>query len=189
VQEYLVALPGDQKLLKKASGPFAGDTSLSAMRVLRWTPSERISISRRLGVELGRICIITEVSMLSTHLCLPRVGHLEDVFHVFAYLVLHHNTRVVFDPTYPSVDMGTFIKTDWKSIYGDAKDMITYDAPVPHGKEVDLRLFVDSDHVGDQFTRRSLNGFVIYLNMAPLVWFSKHHPTVDSSIFGADFLR
>jgi hypothetical protein len=49
VQEYLEALPGDQKLLKKASGPFAGDTSLSLMRVLSWTPSERISISRRLG--------------------------------------------------------------------------------------------------------------------------------------------
>jgi hypothetical protein len=38
VQEYLAALTGDQKLLKKASGPFAGDTSLRLMRVLSWTP-------------------------------------------------------------------------------------------------------------------------------------------------------
>jgi hypothetical protein len=51
--------------------------------------------------------------MLSTHICLPREGRLEAVFHVFAYLGLHHNARVVFDPTYPYVDMGTFIKTDW----------------------------------------------------------------------------
>jgi hypothetical protein len=49
--------------------------------------------------------------MLSTYLFLPREGHLEDVFHVFAYLGLYHNARVVFDPTYPAVDMGTFIKT------------------------------------------------------------------------------
>jgi hypothetical protein len=50
---------------------------------------------------------------------------------VFAYLGLHHNARVVFDPAYPAVDMGTFIKTDWKSMYGDVKEIIPSDAPVP----------------------------------------------------------
>jgi hypothetical protein len=127
---------------------------------------------------LGRIDIITEVSMLSTHLCLPCEGPLEAVFHVFEYLGLHHNSRVVFDPTYPSVDMGTFIKTDWKSMYGDVKEMIPSDAPVPRGKEVYLHLFVDSDHAGEQFIRRSRTGCVIYLNMAPIVWFSNHQPDV-----------
>jgi hypothetical protein len=106
---------------------------------------------------------------------------------VFAYLGLHHNARVLFDPTYPSVDMGTFIKTDWKTMYRDVKEMIPSDYPVPRGKEVDLRLFVESDHAGDQFTRRSRTGFVIYLNMAPIVWFSKRQPTVESSFFGAEF--
>jgi hypothetical protein len=139
-------------------------------------------------VELGRIDIINEVSMLSTYLCLSCEGHLEAVFCVFAYLGLHHNARVVFDPTYPTVDMGTFINTDWKSMYGDVKEMIPSDAHVPHGKEVDLRLFVDSDHAGEKFTRRSRTGSVIYLNMAPTVWFSKRHPTVESSVFGAEFV-
>jgi hypothetical protein len=54
-------------------------------------------------------------------------------------------------------------------VYGDVKEMIPSDAPVSHGKEFDLRLFVDSDHAGEKFTRRSRTGFVIYLNMAPLV--------------------
>jgi hypothetical protein len=112
-------------------------------------------------VEVGRIDIITEVSMLSTHLFLTHEGHLEAVFHVFVYLGLHHNARVVFDPTYPGVDMVTFIKTDWKSMYGDVKEMIPSDSPFPRGKEVDLRLFVDSDHAGEKFTRRSRTGFVI----------------------------
>jgi hypothetical protein len=107
---------------------------------------------------------------------------------VCAYLGLHHNARVVFDPTYPAVDMGTFIKTDWKSMYGDVKEMIPSDAPVPRVKEVDMRLFVNSDHAGEQFTRRSRTGFVIYLNMAPIVWFSKRQPTVESSVFGAEFV-
>jgi hypothetical protein len=107
---------------------------------------------------------------------------------VFAYLGLHNNARVVFDPTYPAVDMGTFIKTDWKSMYGDVKEMTPSDAPIPREKEVDLRLFVDSDHAGEQFTRLSRTGFVIYLNMAPIVWFSKRQPTVESSVFGAEFV-
>jgi hypothetical protein len=50
-------------------------------------------------VELGCIDIITEVSMLSTHLRVLREGHLEAVFHVFAYLCLHQNSRVVFYTT------------------------------------------------------------------------------------------
>jgi hypothetical protein len=49
-------------------------------------------------------------------------------------------------------------------------------------------LFVDSDPAGEQFTRRSRTGFVIYLNMAPIVWFSKRQPTVESSVFGAEFV-
>jgi hypothetical protein len=51
-----------------------------------------------------------------------------------------------------------------------------------------LRLFVDSNHAGEQLTRRSRTGFVIYLSMAPIVWFSKRHQTVESSVFGAEFV-
>jgi hypothetical protein len=93
-------------------------------------------------------------------------------FHTWGYIT---NARVVFDPTCPSVVMGTFTKTDWKSMYGDLKEMI---------KEVDLRLYVDYYRDGEQFTRRSRTMFVIYLNMAPIVWFSKPQPTVESSFFG-----
>jgi hypothetical protein len=39
-------------------------------------------------------------------------------------------------------------------MYGDVKEIIPADAPVPRGNEVGLRLFLDSDHAGEQFTRR-----------------------------------
>jgi hypothetical protein len=74
------------------------------------------------------------------------------------------------------------------TMYGDIKEMIPPGAPVPRGKEVDLRLFVDSDHAGEKITRRSRTGFVIYLSMTPIVWFSKHQPTVESIVFGAEFV-
>jgi hypothetical protein len=143
VKECLAALPGDQKLMKKASGPFAGGYNPELDESPELDPTRANFYQSQIGilrwcVELGRIDIITEVSMLSTYLFLLREVHLEAVFHVFAYLGLHHNTRVVFDPTYPAVDMGTFIKTDWKSMCGDGKEMISSDAHVPRGKEVDL---------------------------------------------------
>ena len=37
-------------------------------------------------VELCQINIITEVSLLSLHFALPQEGHLNAMFHVFAYL-------------------------------------------------------------------------------------------------------
>jgi hypothetical protein len=110
---------------------------------------------------------------------MPREGHLDAVYYLFVYLSLHHNARVVFDPTYPDVDMRAFIKTDCTPMYGDVKEEIPPNAPVTRGKASDLRLFVDSDHAGEHFTRRSSTGFFIYLNMAPIVWFSKRHPTVE----------
>jgi hypothetical protein len=119
---------------------------------------------------------------------MPREGHVDAVYHLYAYLSLHHNARVVFDPTYPDVDMRAFIKTDWKPIYGDVKEAIPSNAPSTRVKAIDLHLFVDSDHAGEHFTRRSRTAFVIYLNMAPIVWFSKRQPTVESSLFGAEFI-
>ena len=59
-------------------------------------------------VELVRVDINVEVSMLSSHLALPREGHLTELFHVFAYLKKHLNTEMVFDPSEPEIDMNSF---------------------------------------------------------------------------------
>jgi Reverse transcriptase (RNA-dependent DNA polymerase) len=192
VKSYLKA-QGNVALPKRAATPFAQgyrpemDTSAeldperasyyqSQIGVLRWC------------VELGRVDIITEVSMLASHLALPREGHLEAAFHIFAYLEKKHNSRLVFDPTYPTIDKSKFKEVEWKAFYGDAKEAIPLNAPPPRGKDIDLRLFVDSDHAGDHQTRRSRTGFFIMLNQAPIVWYSKRQPTVESSVFGAEFV-
>ena len=64
-------------------------------------------------VELGGVDICLECSILSSHLALPREGHLEQAFHVFGYLKVHHNAELVFDPTYPEIDMPSFERRDW----------------------------------------------------------------------------
>jgi hypothetical protein len=57
-------------------------------------------------VELGRIDIVTEASLLSSHLAYPCEGHLETALHMMSYLSHKHNTQLIFDPTYLKIDMG-----------------------------------------------------------------------------------
>jgi hypothetical protein len=73
-------------------------------------------------VELGQVDLITEVWRLASHLACPREGHLEAVYSIFAYLDNKHNSRMVFDPTYPEIDMSAFKKCDWKEFYTEAKE-------------------------------------------------------------------
>ena len=58
-------------------GPILLNYYQTQIGVLRWM------------VELGRINIITEVSMLASKLLISREDHLEAVFHMFRYLNLH----------------------------------------------------------------------------------------------------
>ena len=37
----------------------------------------------RWAVEIGRVDILLEVSLLSSHLALARIGHLQYVYHIF----------------------------------------------------------------------------------------------------------
>ena len=151
----------------------------SLIGVLRWI------------VELGRVDINTEVSMMSSHLALPRVGHLEQVFHMFAYLKKRHNSEMVYDPTDVAIDRSAFPAEDWSySIYGDEdmKEELPPNMPKPIGKGFTMRVFVDSDHAGDQVTRRSRTGFIVYLNSAPIYWSSKKQGSCETSTYGSEML-
>ena len=139
-------------------------------------------------VELGRVDIMTAVSQLASHCALPREGHLDAMLQIYAYLKGRHNSRMAFDPTYAAIDESVFIKCDWKNFYGEVKEAIPPNAPEPRGKEIELRMFVDSDHAGDKLKRRSRSGFFIFINMAPIVWYSKKQPTIETSVFGAEFV-
>ena len=51
-----------------------------------------------------------------------------------------------------------------------------------------MRAKVDADHASDTMTRHSRTGFIVYLNCAPIYWWSKKQNSVESSSFGSEFI-
>ena len=184
----------NESLLKKATAPFRGDyrpevdttpelNSIDAsyyqslIGVLRWI------------VELGRVDITCEVSELASMMALPREGHLDQLYNVFAYLKIKHNAEMVFDPSEPDIDMSAFPAEDWShTVYDDAKEDIASDFPAPRGFGFKIRAFVDADHAGNLVTRRSRTGFIIFLNNSPIYWSSKRQSGIETSSFGSEFM-
>ena len=96
-------------------------------------------------IEIGRVDIATEVSMLSLLLAMPCVVHLEAAINIMGYLRLHHNSQLFHDPTYPVLDHSSFNDgAEWDEFYGDATKAIPLNMPEPRGEDIDLRLMCDS---------------------------------------------
>ena len=145
-------------------------------------------------MELGRVDINVEVSMLSPCLALPRFGHLQQLYNIFAYLKQQHNTEMIFDPLEPVINKDEFPKEDWShSVYttgeeGDLDKPLPPNMPEVRGEGFTMQLYVNADHVGDSVTRRSRTGYFVYLQSALISWYSKKQPSVETSSFGSKFM-
>jgi hypothetical protein len=139
-------------------------------------------------VELGRIDIIVPVSLLSRYLISPREGHLQQVYRIFSYLKQFNRPVLVFDDSEFKYSSDQFYTCDWSSQYPDAGEQVLPSAPEALGRSVVMTCYVDADHAGCKTTRRSHTGVLIYVNCAPIVWFSKRQNTVESSTFGSEYI-
>ena len=145
----------------------------------------------RWAVELGRVDIYLEVSLLSQFLASPRKGHLEAAYHIFAFLKEHPKLKLVFDPKDVSLDESCFhsVSTaEWKEFYGDVVEEVPADMPTPLGRPVRMTCFLDADHAGNLVTRRSHSGVIIFIQNAPISWYSRRQNTVETSSSGSEFV-
>ena len=62
----------------------------------------------------------------------------------------------------------------------------TNSAPKTEVSMVDC--FFEIQIIGDKLTRRSRTGFLIFCNLAPIIWISKKQSTIETSVFGAEFV-
>ncbi len=139
-------------------------------------------------VELGRIDIYFSVTILSSYMMQPREGHLIEVLRIFSYLKYNINSTMIFDHLPVNWDEAQFPQYDWTNFYHDACDNIPPNMPEPQGHPVQINCFTDTDHAGNRITRRSHTGVLIFVNRAPIVWYSKSQNTIESSTFGSEFV-
>ena len=142
-------------------------------------------------VELGCVYICLEVSMMSSHLALPRKGHMEQVMQIFGYLKKYHNAELVFDPSDPTINEQDFERRDWTSSefrHVEGKEELPPNMPEPRGMGFTIIAKVDADHASDTVTRRSRTGILVYLNCLLIHWWSKKQASIESSSFGAEFI-
>lgn len=144
----------------------------------------------RWGTEIGRLDILYEVSTLSQHQALPRQGHMEQALHIFSYLKKRPKFTLYMDPRYPKIDYGEFRTQpeDFHEMYRDAVEPMPHMQPKPRGLPFKTTAFVDASHASNKITRRSHTGFVIFLNRAPVIWYSKRQNTVEGSAFSSEFV-
>ncbi len=78
------------------------------------------------------------VSLMSQYLVSAREGHLQQLFHKFAYLLKQYDrSTMVFDDMEPRYDPRRFATQDWSKYYPDhAKEAIPENTPEPRGKPV-----------------------------------------------------
>ena len=98
---------------------------------------------------------------MSFHVVLPRAGHLDAAVHVMDHVHQRYNSRLVFDIAYPDKNNSVVKKCDWSKFYRDAQVAIQVDMQNKQCKEVDICMFINSDHVREKVSHRSRSDFWI----------------------------
>jgi Reverse transcriptase (RNA-dependent DNA polymerase) len=159
------------------------------LTVAKWLQYMQLIGILRWAVELGRIDIAYDVAIMSQYSALPREGHLEAVYHFFLYLSKHSKSRLVFDDTTRTVDEVNFMgDVDWRDFYGEIVEENPIGMQSPLGRSVQNSCFVDANHAGNVVTRQSHTGILIYVQNAPIIWYSKKQNMVEASTFGSELV-
>jgi len=77
---------------------------------------------------------------------------------------------------------------EFRVLYRDSKEQLLARMPKPRGNEVEISAFVDASHAANKKTRRSHTGYLIFVNKAPVMWYSKRQNTIEASTFGSEYI-
>jgi hypothetical protein len=140
------------------------------------------------AVEIGCIDLACTASTMAKFMAAPCEGHLMAVVRAFAYAKRYHTSKLVFDPIPRNWSSITRPTADWHEFYPDAFEPLPEHFPSPRGQPVQINMFCDAAHATDLITRRYTTWVGIFLNGAPIKWYSKRQNTIESSTFGSEFV-
>ena len=82
--------------------------------------------------------------------------------------------KLAYDSRCPDIDESIFNNNaDWKEFYGDVEEELPPNMPKLRGHPVTISAFVDANHAGNVVMRRSHSGIFLFVQNAPIIWFSK----------------
>ena len=136
-----------------------------------------------------------EVSFVSQKLFSPREVHLDYVYRIFRYLQnnLGKNPgrmayKPMYEPTYENVfDVVGRYLDEWKYFYPNVQGMMPRHMSEALRKYAVIKAHMNDNHAGNMANRRSYCGIIIYVNNAPIIWYSKRHNIVEASSFRSHF--
>ena len=73
-------------------------------------------------------------------------------------------------------------------VYPFAQDVEAPDMPEPRGKPVVITVYVDASYASNFVTRQARTGVLIFVNRAPIMWYSKKQNSIETSSFGSEFM-
>ena len=142
---------------------------------------------------IGRLELGPSIWSLNQFGCCPRKYHLELIKQVFCYLKYSASSQrnIAIDSTPMEFEQAEhiyyFLIQDFLENHPDATEEVDPGFLAPYGPVLEKKILVDSDHVHDQKTQRSLTGLIVFVGSTPVSWMSKHQYTVASSKYAAEF--
>jgi hypothetical protein len=142
------------------------------------------------AITLGRFDIQFATNTMARYASMPRKGHMKQCIRIFGYLKHNAKGRIVFDPSDPNYDDIDFtMQHDWTDLYPDAMEAVPEEAPVSKNKKLlKLTAIVDASHASDLVTRRSVTGYILFIGITPIKWYSKRQNTVETSTYGSELV-
>jgi hypothetical protein len=119
----------------------------------------------------------------------PKEGHLLRLQHICGYLKKYPDGAIRFRTEIPDYSHLEHVTYDWAySSYGNSKEELPSNMPIPRGKPVRTTTFEDANLMGDLITGRSTTGILHLVNQTPASWFCKLQNSVESATYGSEFV-
>ena len=109
---------------------------------------------------------------------MPREGHFRAVLRIFGYLCAYSKGKIIIDTRYTENHNYEENKQNWKELYPGTTEEIPNNMPTPLGKSVEISTYVDASFANDLKNRRSVTGFIIFINKTPIKWYTKRQNTI-----------